>query len=65
MNELNISNKDYWIKRAQGYSEVNKEELSGIQRDSWKAFLTKTIDASFEGKSRDEISILYFGRGRL
>jgi ubiquinone/menaquinone biosynthesis C-methylase UbiE len=58
-------NHDYWLKRALGYSDVNKEELSGIQRKTWSELLEKQISKHFEGKGygRENIRILDMGAG--
>jgi hypothetical protein len=36
--ELIKQNHVYWQNRALGYSEVNKEELAGVQRENWTSF---------------------------
>ncbi|SDB58546.1 Methyltransferase domain-containing protein [Butyrivibrio sp. INlla16] len=65
------------MKRAPGYSEVNKEELGGIQRNTWPTLLDKEIAEHFgsrkealaEHKSgiqnfnRSDIRILDIGAG--
>lgn len=56
-------NRDYWNKRAEGYSEVNIEELNGIQRITWAKLLTETIDGIYHGSNRKQIKILDIGAG--
>lgn len=56
-------NKEYWNKRADGYSEVNIEELNGIQRTTWAKLLTEEIDEVFSDCDRDSIKILDIGAG--
>ena len=56
-------NKEYWENRASGYSEVNKEELSGVQRKNWSRFLKNEIMDHFKGKTPSEISVLDIGAG--
>ncbi len=63
MQNILQENKDYWIKRAEGYSAVNKEELSGIQKGTWTDFLTREIGAHFKGMNPSEISVLDIGAG--
>ena len=63
MNTIDNVNREYWLNRAKGYAEVNKEELEGIQHDTWKTFLTEAIDAAFPDKARAQISILDIGAG--
>lgn len=58
-------NYEYWINRAKGYSEVNREELSGIQRQTWKKLLDSEILTHFKKSpsERSEIRILDIGAG--
>ncbi len=56
-------NYQYWQNRASGYSEVNKEELTGVQRANWTSFLSKTINDAFPDKTPSEIKILDVGAG--
>ncbi len=43
----NQENLAYWLDRAPGYSEVNQEELEGIQRQTWTSLLDETIRAHY------------------
>jgi SAM-dependent methyltransferase len=61
--ELTKENRAYWLKRAAGYSEVNKEELSGVQRNNWTSFLNKEISGAFPGRLPEEIRIIDIGAG--
>ncbi|MCR5467414.1 MAG: class I SAM-dependent methyltransferase [Lachnospiraceae bacterium] len=60
--DLELKNKKYWDRRAPGYSEVNKEELNGVQRENWKSFLVNEIDSHF-GKDHSQINIIDIGAG--
>ena len=61
--DLTKENKAYWLQRAAGYSEVNKEELSGVQRNNWTSFLTKEISERFPDRAPEDISIIDIGAG--
>ena len=63
MQNISEENRAYWLNRAKGYSEVNKEELSGIQRGTWSQFLIKEIEERFPGRDRSSIKILDVGAG--
>ena len=63
MEKLVKDNKAYWIQRAKGYSEVNKEELSGIQHSTWKEFLVSEISKCFPEREPGSIKILDVGAG--
>ena len=62
---LTVRNYEYWNQRAAGYSEVNREELAGVQRKNWSHLLDGEILKHF-GKApeqRNEIRILEIGAG--
>jgi ubiquinone/menaquinone biosynthesis C-methylase UbiE len=59
---LKKSNHEYWGKRSLTYSDVNKEELSGIQHEKWQALLDEEIQKIFPSK-RQDIKILDIGAG--
>ena len=61
--QLGSDNKEYWQNRAYGYSVVNREELSGIQRENWSEYLSLQIDEHFPGRDREDIKILDIGCG--
>ena len=58
-------NQEYWINRAEGYSRINQDELSGIQRYKWSRFLDGEIRKHFDitSKEREKIRILDIGAG--
>lgn len=62
---LNKKNHKYWIYRAAGYSEVNKEELRGIQKETWGELLDGEIRRHFgiEVDERKRIRVLDIGAG--
>ncbi|MCR5716112.1 MAG: class I SAM-dependent methyltransferase [Lachnospiraceae bacterium] len=60
---LETQNHAYWERRAESYSEVNREELAGVQRTTWKAFLDQEIMTQFAGRDRASIRILDLGAG--
>lgn len=61
--QLFSENREYWKNRAYGYSVVNQEELSGIQRKTWSQYLSEQIDEAFPGRARKDIHILDIGCG--
>ena len=63
MDKLINENRAYWIQRAKGYSEVNKEELLGIQHNTWKEFLVSEISQCFPDREPGSIKILDVGAG--
>ncbi|WP_051656521.1 class I SAM-dependent methyltransferase [Butyrivibrio sp. AE3004] len=65
IKSLNITNHDYWIDRAEGYSEVNQEELCGVQRKNWSVLLDEEIRNHFgiTPKERGNVKILDIGAG--
>ena len=63
VNDLTRKNHEYWLHRASGYSEGNQEELAGVQRGNWSAFLQQEIREAFPGRTPGEIRILDIGAG--
>lgn len=63
VNDLTRKNHEYWLHRASGYSEVNQEELAGVQRGYWSVFLQQEIREAFPGRTPGEIRILDIGAG--
>ena len=63
VNDLTRKNHEYWLHRTSGYSEVNQEELAGVQRGNWSAFLQQEIREAFPGRTPGEIRILDIGAG--
>ena len=53
----------YWTNRADGYSQVNQEELSGLQHTNWKNFLLEEINKTYPGHQSSEIHVLDIGCG--
>ena len=51
--------KSYWSTRTEGYSEVNKKELEGMQRKAW----LEVLQEHFPQKDKREIKILDIGTG--
>ena len=50
--------EDYWTRRADGYSKVNQEELTGVQHTNWKQFLVNEIEKTYPGHQPSDIHIL-------
>lgn len=63
VNDLTRKNHEYWLHRASGYSEVNQEELAGVQRGNWSVFLQQEICEACPGRTPGEIRILDIGAG--
>ena len=63
--KINQQNHAYWTDRASGYSEVNQEELAGIQKKTWSDLLDREIREHFKiGETqRSRIRILDIGAG--
>ena len=59
MSQLLGEIKDYWTNRAEGYSDWNKEELAGVQRQVWKDIVCRHMP----DRQKDEIRILDVGTG--
>lgn len=60
---LKEQNAEYWDGRASSYSDVNKWELAGESRGSWKSVIGECISAHYAGRSPAEISVLDAGCG--
>ena len=56
-------NKAYWTIRAPGYSEVNRLELQGDQRERWKSCLAEEFSRHFKGRALTDLHILEAGTG--
>lgn len=59
LNEIN----EYWSNRVSGYSQVNQEELNGMQRTSWKKVICGQIEKHYPGHLPRKIKILDIGTG--
>ncbi len=49
----------YWTNRAEGYSQTNREELAGAQKEKWLAVLKE----GFPKREPSEIKVLDMGTG--
>lgn len=63
VNDLTRKNHEYWLHRASGYSEVNQEELAGVQRGNWSVFLQQEIREACPDRTPGEVRILDIGAG--
>ena len=62
-NTILHENKAYWTNRAEGYSEVNQEELRTNQREIWRGELKSHIERQFPDRAPEEIRVLEIGTG--
>lgn len=62
MSKLLSEIEKYWTNRAEGYSEVNKDELESFQRDKWLNEIKRQIGADIN-KTNENIKILDIGCG--
>ena len=62
-DNIEKDNREYWINRASGYSDVNKEELAGIQHSTWKEFLCSQISERYPNRAPSDIKVLDVGAG--
>ncbi len=62
-NTLIEENRTYWTNRSASYSDVNKEELSGISRHHWSSVLCEEISGHFPGRPAEQIRVLDIGTG--
>ena len=61
---LNAGNRDYWTRRAAGYSLVNRRELSGKwQRSAWSDELCGTLLSRFIDRPPWSVRVLDIGAG--
>ena len=56
-------NREYWTRRAPGYSRVNREELATDQHRRWRRALVERIGARFPGCAPEFIEVLEVGTG--
>ena len=63
IEELRNQNAEYWNGRASTYSDVNKWELAGESRDSWKSVISACIGSHYDGRTPADISVLDVGCG--
>lgn len=59
MGKLLKDIENYWSNRAEGYSDQNKAELAGMQRNAWR----DVVCAHMPDKEKEEIKILDIGTG--
>lgn len=55
--------RDYWTKRASGYSEYNQQEMADARRGMWKEKLLGLLKEQFPDRNVSEIEILDVGTG--
>lgn len=60
---LNEEIHDYWTKRASGYSDYNRQEMSDARYAMWKKKLSELLTEQFMQKEPSEIQILDVGTG--
>ena len=53
----------YWSNRAGSYSEINQDELKGIQHRAWQKLISDTISKFHHNKNTNAFSILDIGAG--
>lgn len=51
--------EEYWTNRAEGYSQVNREELATEQKNRW----LRALEAEFPHRDPSEIKVLDIGTG--
>ena len=61
--EIKELNAEYWNGRASSYSDVNKWELAGESRDSWKSVISACIGSHYDNRAPADISVLDVGCG--
>lgn len=52
--------EDYWTDRAEGYSQVNQEELAGDNRTNWRRELERHFP---ENRTNETYKVLDIGTG--
>lgn len=55
--------EQYWIRRAEGYSKVNQEELAGAQKLKWLREIKSNIEEIYPNHQPTDIKILDIGTG--
>ena len=61
--ELRNQNAEYWNGRASTYSDVNKWELAGESRESWKSVFRECIGSHYADRTTADINVLDVGCG--
>lgn len=63
MSTLYKKIKEYWTDRAEGYSKVNQDELSGSQNKDWERELLGKIKNTYKDREYCNIKVLDIGCG--
>ncbi len=61
--DIIIDNKNYWTKRATGYSEMNRAELFSDQKEKWQDYLCEKLKEHFPDSEPGDIKVLDAGCG--
>lgn len=61
--DYETENIHYWTRRADGYSRVNREELSTAQKSVWKTQLSRRLAAHFPDRPLSDLRVLDIGTG--
>lgn len=60
---IHEKNLQYWTERVAGYSEVNRLELTTVQRQKWKHCLQEEIEKTFSHHALKKLNVLDIGTG--
>lgn len=60
---LKRQNAEYWDGRTSSYSDVNKWELAGESRSSWRSAVGSVISGHYPDRSAGDINVLDVGCG--
>lgn len=60
---LTQRSRNYWEQRAKTYTDVNKEELTGVDRNAWLNTLNTHITDKFKNREANDIKVLDIGTG--
>jgi len=65
VSEKNLRQKniEYWSNRVEGYSEVNLQELLGVQHENWLKVFRKCFEENFSYTPLAELKVLDVGTG--
>ncbi|MFV0527786.1 MAG: class I SAM-dependent methyltransferase [Lachnospiraceae bacterium] len=61
--QLRRENTAYWNHRAASYSQVNQEELNGMQKLAWRQEIIAQIERAWPGRSPKSLRVLDVGTG--
>ena len=56
-------NRQYWTGRSSGYSDVNRLELSTVQRNRWSNCLHAEIARQFPDRTPESLRVMEVGTG--